>query len=70
MASNFFFIWITFCRPIQHIKDCSLDLVALEMRFYGATVCPKLDRHITHVVVDQRYEMFQNYCTAFYLSII
>ncbi|XP_022104577.1 DNA ligase 4-like [Acanthaster planci] len=35
-----------------HIKDCSLDLVAMEMRFYGATVSPKMADDITHVVLD------------------
>lgn len=37
-----------------HIKDCSLDLVSLEMRFHGATLCSKLNRHVTHIIVDKR----------------
>ncbi|XP_041473446.1 DNA ligase 4-like isoform X2 [Lytechinus variegatus] len=36
-----------------HIKDCSLDLISLEMRFHGATMCPTLDRHVTHIIVDK-----------------
>ncbi|XP_071488614.1 DNA ligase 4-like [Diadema antillarum] len=46
-----------------HIKDCFLDLVALEMRFYGARVSPKLSRRVTHIVVDKsdlsRVKMFR-----------
>ncbi|CAH1249356.1 LIG4 [Branchiostoma lanceolatum] len=32
------------------IKDCPLDLVALEVRFHGATVSPILDSDVTHVL--------------------
>eukprot|EP00058_Branchiostoma_floridae_P013009 XP_002598497.1 hypothetical protein BRAFLDRAFT_118305 [Branchiostoma floridae] len=34
----------------QQIKDCPLDLVALEARFHGATVSPILDSDVTHVL--------------------
>ncbi|XP_071791788.1 DNA ligase 4-like [Asterias amurensis] len=36
-----------------HIKDCSLDLVTLELRFYGATISTKMDEDVTHVVLDR-----------------
>ncbi|XP_072034969.1 DNA ligase 4-like [Amphiura filiformis] len=36
-----------------HIQDSSLDLVALEMRFYGATINEELGEDTTHVVCDQ-----------------
>ncbi|PIK62711.1 putative DNA ligase 4 [Apostichopus japonicus] len=36
------------------IKDCSLDLVALEMRFYGAVTVATLEDDVTHVVLDSR----------------
>ncbi|KAJ8019961.1 DNA ligase 4 [Holothuria leucospilota] len=37
-----------------HIKDCSLELVALELRFYGATTTEEMTDDVTHVIVDKR----------------
>ena len=39
---------------LQHVQDSSLDLVALEMRFYGATINEDLGDEVTHVVFDER----------------
>ncbi|XP_006814572.1 DNA ligase 4-like, partial [Saccoglossus kowalevskii] len=39
-------------QPITKIKDCSLELVELELRFHGARVSPKLDETVTHVICD------------------
>ena len=39
-------------QPDTHIKACSLELVALELRFYGAALVDTLDRTVSHVVVD------------------
>ncbi|XP_077997197.1 DNA ligase 4-like [Glandiceps talaboti] len=41
-------------QPTTQIKDCSLDLVGLELRFYGATCVPELTDNVTHVVCDSR----------------
>ena len=45
---------------LQHVHDSSLDLVALEMRFYGATICEKLGDEVTHVVFDDRYVIWKS----------
>ena len=36
------------------IEHCSLELVALEARFYGASVVENLDDKVTHVIVDTK----------------
>ncbi|KAL4236518.1 DNA ligase (ATP) [Mactra antiquata] len=38
--------------PSTHIKDSSLDLIALELRFFGAVLSKKLSLDISHVLVD------------------
>jgi hypothetical protein len=37
-----------------HIKDSSLDLLALELRFFGADMSDKLTADVSHVMVDER----------------
>lgn len=45
--------------PSTHLKDCHLDLLALELRFFGATLTETLDENVSHVLVDERYrELF------------
>ncbi|XP_071117642.1 DNA ligase 4-like [Haliotis cracherodii] len=36
------------------IPNCSLDLLALELRFFGATLDAKLDPEVSHVIVDKK----------------
>ncbi|XP_060566406.1 DNA ligase 4-like [Ruditapes philippinarum] len=36
-----------------HIKDSSLDLLALELRFFGADMSNKLTADVSHVMVDE-----------------
>lgn len=36
-----------------HIKDCSLDLLSLQIRFFGGTISDDLDSGVSHVIVDK-----------------
>jgi len=36
------------------VKDSSLELVALDLRFHGATLTNTLDKKVTHVIVDEK----------------
>lgn len=36
------------------IKACSLELVALDLRYYGALIVDQLDDKVSHVIVDPR----------------
>ena len=36
-----------------HLPTSSLDLLALELRFFGATVASKMDDQVSHVIVDE-----------------
>lgn len=38
-----------------HIATSSLDLLAIELRFFGATISSRLDSDVSHVLVDKRY---------------
>ncbi|XP_052777625.1 DNA ligase 4-like [Mya arenaria] len=38
--------------PTTHIKDSSLDLLALELRFFGASVSRRFSNDVSHVMVD------------------
>ena len=35
----------------SHIKDSPLELAALELRMFGATICDNLTSHVSHVIV-------------------
>lgn len=37
-----------------HIKDSSLDLLELELRFFGGTTSDDLDDDVSHVLVDKK----------------
>ncbi|PVD23875.1 hypothetical protein C0Q70_17149 [Pomacea canaliculata] len=37
-----------------HIATSSLDLLAIELRFFGATISSRLDSDVSHVLVDKR----------------
>ena len=37
-----------------HLETASLDLLALELRFFGATITTQMDEHLSHVIVDDR----------------
>ena len=37
-----------------HMLTSSLDLLALELRFFGATVTNKMDDRVSHVIVDEQ----------------
>ncbi|KAK3736164.1 hypothetical protein QZH41_015551 [Actinostola sp. cb2023] len=39
--------------PSTVIKDCSLELTALELRFYSASISSLFDESVTHVVMDE-----------------
>ncbi|XP_071941905.1 DNA ligase 4-like [Antedon mediterranea] len=39
--------------PTTKIKDSMLELVAVEMKFHGATVTDVLDEEVTHIVFDK-----------------
>lgn len=38
-----------------HIKDCSLDLLSLQIRFFGGMISDDLDNGVSHVMVDKRF---------------
>ncbi|XP_031573134.1 DNA ligase 4-like [Actinia tenebrosa] len=40
--------------PNTAIKDSSLELTALQLRFYGASIISEFDEIVTHVVFDER----------------
>lgn len=42
------------CTLFQVIKDCSLEVTALELRMYGGSISTEFDEKVTHVVVDKR----------------
>ena len=37
-----------------HIKNSSLDLLELELRFFGGTTSDDLDNDVSHVLVDKQ----------------
>lgn len=37
-----------------HIKDSSLDLLELELRFFGGITTDELDDEVSHVLVDRK----------------
>lgn len=37
-----------------HIKDSSLDLLELELRYFGGTITEDLDEEVSHVLVEKR----------------
>ena len=37
-----------------HLSTSTLDLLSLELRFFGAAVANKLDDQVSHVLVDER----------------
>ncbi|KAK7101253.1 DNA ligase 4-like [Littorina saxatilis] len=37
-----------------HLPTSTLDLLALEIRFFGATLANELDEQVSHVIVDQK----------------
>ena len=38
-----------------HIKNSTLELQGLQLRYHGATICPDIDEDVSHVVIDQKY---------------
>lgn len=44
----------TLSFPDTHIKNCPLDLLQLELRFFGATISDKLDTNVSHIIVHEK----------------
>ena len=40
------------------IPNCSLELLGLELRFFGATITDELDVNVSHVIVNARLVHF------------
>lgn len=63
ISNNFFFVlfyrfymdkYSIIGDPSTHIKDSSLDLLELELRFFGGTTTDDLDNDVSHVLVDKQ----------------
>lgn len=50
----------------QGIPNCSLELVGLKLRMYGAQVTGSFDSKVTHVIMDGRFLQFSffSYCSG------
>ncbi|XP_005097120.1 DNA ligase 4 [Aplysia californica] len=44
---------LVFGDPSTHIPNCPLDLIRLELRFFGAEVCEELNPNVSHVLVSE-----------------
>ena len=56
----------------QRIPNCSLELVGLKLRMYGAQITGSFDSKVTHVILDGRLLQFSylGFCNAMIACLI